>query len=145
MDVKQTVDNFRNFFKLTGYTLYFGMKSRYNTKREVTDREVILEPFPMRPLRPGVCAYDTNLTFWVGVRRSVDTKVRDNNDGQLTEFLQEFLAETSTLLMAMYQLDWIRINQNINEIELTYFEADEAATVNSQSFMRFQIPVSIYV
>ena len=145
MNVDVTVSKARDFFKQHGYELFFGQKSRYNTKREATDREVILEPFPMRPSRSGVCAYDTNLTFWVGMRRSVDTKFRDNADGQLTDWMQYMLSETSQLLMDLYHEDWVLIHQNINDIELRYYEADEAATVNSQSFIRFSIPVKLYV
>jgi len=145
MNVKGFIKDLREHSDNMGYHLYFGTKQKYNTKRIIENKEIILEPFVMHPYRERNCKYSTNLTFWVGIRREIDAKFMDNADGDLTDFMQYMIEEATYYLYSLNELESVLVKQKLQTIPLTYYEADSNQSVNTQSFIRFTIPVDIYL
>jgi hypothetical protein len=143
MNVKEIVDSLDLAIEPTGYKLWFGLRSRYNEKRNPQDKEVILEPFTLRPERVDKVAYDTSLTFWVGLRRNINEKFTTST-GDSREFVDELLVNATAILTAIESASTILVKQKSETIEMRYYEADMGATVNSQAFITFTIPVRIW-
>jgi hypothetical protein len=144
MNIKSIVEGIEAAIQPTGYSLYFGMMSMYQTKRNPKDKEVILQPFNARPLRVDMTHYDTELTMWVGLRRNVSEKyVTDGGNNK--DFVNELLTDTTAILKALGDSGKVLIKQKFETIELNYYEADAGASVNSQAFYTFTIPVRIWI
>lgn len=144
MNVANIIDDIKEALSSTDYELYFGIRSRYNTIKDVKDQIVILEPFSLRPSRENQTNYNTSFSIWVGIRRGIDTKFYDN-EGAQAALMDELLSDTTEIIEAIGEHSRIRVNQKMQDIELTYYEADGGATVNSQAFLTFNIPVTIWL
>lgn len=145
MQINRFITRLRN---AVVYPLFFGTKDSYNTKRvKLSDVEVILLPFNFYSTRISNCNYNTELEFWVGIKRvdqTTDIKIRDTSTGDDTDFIQHSIDITSNLLNSLYNVDFMTITQKQETIQLEYFEIDSnRGTVNQQSFVRFTIPVII--
>ena len=144
MNVQNIVNDLETALADTGYSLYFGSRAMYNTVKQTPDKVVIVEPFPVYPARDGACYYDTQFTLWVGIRRSVDAKFHDAK-GKQAVLMDELLTDATAVVNAIRQHIRIRLNQNMEAIEMRYYEADSGATVMSQAFLTFTIPVTIWL
>jgi hypothetical protein len=144
MNVKNIVDRIEAAIEPTGYSLYFGMRSMYNTVKTPKDKQVILEPFQLRPARTSLTHYDTELTMWVGLRRSISAKFT-SADGANAEYMDELLGQATDILEAIGESQYFLIKQKFETISLTYYEADGGVTANSQAFIQFTIPVRIWI
>ena len=144
MNVTNIVSDLRTAVETTGYSLYFGMRSMYNTKRKPMDKEVILEPFQVRPARTSMSHYDTDLTFWVGMRRGI-SKTFTDSEGANEAYIDELLSDATDILEAIGESSKVLIKQKFDTVVMTYYEADGAVTVNSQAFIQFTIPVRIWI
>ena len=139
------INELKKIVKSKGYELWFGTKDSYNGKRVITNREVILEPFTMRldPIE-GKCSIDTIITLWVGIRREIDLKFVNQESGESTDFIDYIINESSELFDLIAGDDKIKVPLNKHKIPVYYFEADKAATVNTQAFAKITFPIQYY-
>jgi hypothetical protein len=145
MNLEKTVQRLRETFDNQGYTLFYGTKNRYNLKKVIDYKQIIVEPISMRPSRSGACSYETSMTLWIGIRRELSAKTLHQDTGDDTEHISYMQEESSRILEALNSSDYIAITQTIDTIPLTYYESDSSQTVNSQSFIRIVIPVKIWI
>jgi hypothetical protein len=142
------ITKFRNELKTLvgdlGYNLYYGSKNQYNVKREIANKEVILEPFVLRLQTTGVCFYDTTITLWIGVRREIYNEFVTQQEGEKTEFADYMLVEAGKIFDKIASHKSLIILQAKQEIDIRYYEADQSQTVNTQSFISMTLPIRIY-
>lgn len=143
MKIINIIKDFEVLCKSLGYDLWFGTKNSYNSKREVRDKEIILEPFKF-PVESKSCQYKTNWTIWIGIRQE-----RGNESAQLipsvyAQVIDEMRDEAKKLIEKINKSDGLLITETIYTIDLEYFEAASTATVNNQSFLKFTVPITLY-
>ncbi len=142
MRISGLVDRLKTHAKDQGYNLWYGPKDVYNTKRVITDHEVILEPFELYlELPQGKCYVDTTITLWLGCRREIFTKSTKQEDGQTTDFIDYMLSEASQMFDRIKDDDRILVTKNKFNIPVQYFEHDGGTTVNNQAFVKMVIPI----
>lgn len=144
MNVTNIIADIKEALSSTDYELYFGKHTRYSSVRDVKDYIVILEPFNLRPARENKTHYDTSFALWVGIRRGINEEYH-TNEGSQARLMDELLSDTTEVIEAIGSHSRIRINQKLETIELTYYEADGGVTANSQAFLNFTIPVTIWL
>lgn len=145
MNIKDLIEKARDLVDDINYTLWFGSKGSYTAKRNVGDKEIILEPFTLRPYRKGACKYTTNLTFWVCIRKSINDGKFNQEDGDDTEFIQMLVDETTEVIKQFNNSDFVSFTQRPEAISLTYYEPNNNQSVNNQGMMRFSVPTEIYL
>lgn len=141
--IENFIDRLRGTLDKTGFKLYYGTKTNYSKKRDIPDREVLLEPFQTSPYREGNCEYRTRLNLWVAVRRKIDSEFL-NSEGRLARFHQFMIEQTTNILKELSETEYIVILTPFEKIKLDYFEGDTAQTNNTQSLIRLTIEVIIY-
>jgi len=151
MNVTQFISNFSDLLDASinedsGYELWFGTKDSYNTKRQPSDKDALLEPFPIYPTREGVCKYNTSIVLWLAIRRNRYDTIRDQTDGQITSIAQTLVNDASDILKRINQSEFMHIRDSVETIEMTYYESDSSSTtVNLQSMLRIPLNVTIWV
>lgn len=129
-----------------GYTLWYGPKDLYTTKRVITDYEVILEPFDLyMDLPDGKCFIDTTITLWVAGRREIWTKTLTQDKGQTTDFMDYMLSEASQMFDRIAGDDRILIKKNKFNIPVQYFESDSGVSANTQSMVKMVLPIRYHI
>ncbi len=143
MNVINLKNTLKTIIEDHGYTLWFGSKTSYNRKKKITNREVIIEPFILRLEPKSDCEYDVDLVFWVGLRRDISAKFT-TSEGDDTEFMQFMLDEANAIFDSLSASDKLLIKIKKKDVNLRYYEADSNQTVNTQSFIRFSLPIRCY-
>ncbi len=143
MNIVNLKNELQKIIQDKGYATWFGTKVSYNRKRTITNREVIIEPFILRFEPKSGCEYDTDLTIWVGIRREISAKFT-TGEGDDFEFIQFMLGEANDLFDAIAASDKMLIKIKKKDVNIRYYEADQAQTVNTQSFVRFTLPIRCY-
>ncbi len=143
MNLVNLKNHLSTIFQNHGYASWFGTKTSYNRKREITPREIIIEPFNLKLEPINDCDFDIELTFWVGLRRDIGAKFI-NIEGDDFSFIQFHLDEVNKIYNSLVESEHILIKQKKDDISLRYYEADGSQTVNTQSFIRFTVLMRIY-
>lgn len=143
MNINNLKKELQTIIQDKGYATWFGSKVRYSTKRKITNREVIIEPFILRLIPKSDCIYDIDLSFWVGIRREISTKFKDSQ-GDDFAFVGFMLDEVNELFDAINASDKMLIKIKKKDVNLRYYEADGSQTVNTQSFIHFTLPIRCY-
>jgi hypothetical protein len=136
-------DYLKGLIEPLGYKLYFGTRSMYNTRKEISDRVVIVEPYTLRLHVPGLCEYDTELRFWVGVRRELEQEF-NNEQGDDAPHIDKMITEAGKIIKEIKGCNKLSITQRVQAVDVTYYEADQTATANMQSFIVFTLPLRTY-
>lgn len=126
------------------YNVYVGTMSMYNTRKDFTDREIIIEPINIPLQNDDSCEITTTLNIWIALRRRIDEKMYDKNKGQDADWIDMMVDEAKSVYKVLNESKYIRIMARENNIITNYFEADRGSSVNSQSLLRFSLPVKIY-
>lgn len=138
-DFVRTIDN---HVQSVGYKLWFGTRDSYNSKRVITDREVILEPFDWALSVPtGQCFIDFTITLWIGVRRNIDEGFMTQESGQALGFVDHLKDEATKIFDLISSDSTILIPKNRFDIKIKYYEADSGTTVNTQAFVKMTLPI----
>jgi len=143
MDLINLKRHFETIFQDHGYDVWFGSKASYNRKRKISNREIIVEPFNLKLEPDNECDYDLDLTFWVGLRRDVNASFT-TPDGDDVDFMNYHLGEVEKIYNSIESNNNILVKAKKKDIVLRYYEADGSQTVNTQSFIRFTIPMKLY-
>lgn len=142
MDVEKLKKNIQEVIEPLQYKVYVGPFSNYNTKKEIHDRTLVIEPIDVPLTRPGRCDYDLSLTFNMGIRRGVDQKFVDSEDD--VAFINQLVTEASEFFQLLHTSPRFTVKENPERIRGTYFESTSTRTVNSQAFLRFTVPLKTY-
>lgn len=126
------------------YKVWISTKTKYNIKKEIGVKEILIEPFNIPLIEEGKCDYNTTLTLWVAIRREIDDKFI-NECGDDTEFIDYMYDETEKIIKLINASDKIQILNKLSDIQFNYFESDSNQLINSQSLMRFTLNVKIYI
>lgn len=143
MNIINLKNELNKIFQDHGYVAWYGSKVSYNTKKIITNREIIVEPFNLKLVPKSGCEYDVDLTFWVGIRREINARFK-NVEGDDFEFIQLMLDEANKLFDSISESDKFLIKIKKSDVNLRYYEADSNQTVNTQSFIAFTLPIRCY-
>ena len=141
--IERFINNLTETLDTQGFKLFFGTKTSYGKKRNIPDREVLLEPFQVSPYREGNCEHKTTLTMWIAVRRKIDDKLQ-GDEGRFAEFMDFMVLQATNILNKMNESEYIVILNPLDKIKMNYFESDQSQTNNTQSMLRFTIETIIY-
>ena len=143
MNIVNLRNELNKIFQDHGYQSWFGSKVSYNTKRNITNREIIVEPFILRLEPKSGCEYDIDLTLWIGIRREIDAKFK-NMQGDDFGFIQFMMDEANKIFDSLNKSDKMLIKIKKSDVNMRYYEADSNQTVNTQSFITFSLPIRCY-
>ena len=125
------------------YKLFFGTKTLYNSiKKDVSPKDIIIEPFSMKVDRENISYYDTSLTIWVMVRTSINNPLESPNSGKNVEFMQYMLNEIKLIFDLINDSQFMYITKKLNTIPIQYYDNE---TINNQIMVRATLPVRIYL
>lgn len=143
MNISDFVDYIQELVDKHGYRVYFGTKSNYNTKRNITNKEIILEPFDI-PISNEAYYVDTTITLWIGLRQEIDTQTTNNDSGDVAKHIDKMIIEANKIYDEIKNSEKILIKQSKRFSTAQYYKSDGNATVNNQAFMRLSLPIRIY-
>lgn len=125
------------------YNVYLGTMSRYNKRPDFSEREIIIEPINLPMQNDDSCKISINLNIWIAIKRRLDEpkKIKDGDDAEWIDYM---VSESQKVYDAFNNSKYIRIMQRENDIVTNYYEADNNISANSQSLIRFSLPVKIY-
>lgn len=127
-----------------GFAVFWGSRSLYNAHvKQVDEKMLIIEPFVLPFQYAGKCYFDTRVTFWVGMRRLM-FEPEEITEGRDAEFMDVIHTECRAILEAISTSQQVLISEPLDKIEPIYYEADETATVNQQSFITFSMDLRIW-
>jgi hypothetical protein len=127
-----------------GFDVFWGRRSLYNSDvKQVSEKTVIIEPFVLPFKINDKCYFDQNVTFWVGIRRE-HNEPTETVEGRDVEFMDEMHTEARSVIDAIANDSMFLVSEKLDTIEREYYEADETATVNRQSFITFTLNLRVW-
>lgn len=126
------------------YKVYVGTMSRYNTRKEITEREIIIEPINLPLFNDESCSVKIQLNLWIAIRRRIDENMIHKDFGDDADWMDYMVDEAKKVYDVLYQSPYIRILNRENNIYTNYYEADNNISTNSQSLLRFSVETKIH-
>lgn len=124
--------------------VWVGTTSKYNSRPNISYRELIIEPFNMPLYSDLSCSINVNVNFWIAIKRDIDVGAFSLEYGDDAVFIDKMILLANNFFEVLNYSPYIRIMARENDIQTYYFESDSNVTINSQSLLRFTLPLKIY-